>query len=99
MRPRFRSRPRLGPALLSVLAACFSPSDEGGGLRLEVIPLPRLIRGDSARVHAALLAADGAPLPNARFAYASTDSSVAVVSADGLVIGVSPGTAGIRVQS
>jgi Big-like domain-containing protein len=99
VRLRIRARLGTGPVLVSLLAACLSASDEGGGLRLDVAPIPRLIRGDSARVHAQLLGEDGAPISNARFAYSSTDSSVAVVAADGLVIAVSPGAADIRVQS
>ena len=99
MKVRMRARSKIGPTLLSLLAACLSASDEGGGLRLDVTPIPRLIRGDSAQVHAQLLGEDGVPIPNARFAYSSTDNSVAVVSTGGLVIAVSPGAADIRVQS
>lgn len=97
MRPRAVSKG--SAALAIVLVGCVNTTDEGSGLRIDVLPIPRLIRGDSARVHAQLMARDGRPIPNARFVYSSGDNTIAVVSNDGLVIGVNPGATNVAVQS
>lgn len=86
-------------ALAVLLAACVYPTDKGDELRIDVAPLARMIRGDSLRVAARLLGADGTLIPNARFVYSSADNSVAVVTVDGVVIAVNTGTTNIMVQA
>lgn len=85
--------------LTALLTACIYPTDKGDELRIDVAPIARMIRGDSLRVDARLLGADGTPIPNARFVYSSADNRVAVVTTDGLVIAVNAGTTNITVRA
>lgn len=97
---------RLRPFLLAMLlplGACLTPTD---ATRVPVAQV-RVTLGDhdgttdtiqvrgTTRVHAAALAREGYDIGETRFAYASSDTSIAVVDSLGTVRGVAPGTATI----
>ena len=58
-----------------------------------------LLVGDTVRLSAAAVDANGHSVPNAEFAWASGDTLVAMVDAEGLVTGVSAGEAEITATS
>jgi hypothetical protein len=89
----------LAAILTALLAACIYPTDKGDDLRIDVLPIPSMIRGDSLRVEARLLGPDGGVIPNARFVFSSADKSVAVVTTGGLVTAINAGATTITVRA
>ena len=76
--------PQVRPSVASVIV---SPSTEG------------LIIGDTLQLEATALDGDGDALPEAIIGWASSDTSVAIVSGDGTVTAVSPGPVTINAIS
>lgn len=86
---------------LSVVAAsgCIFPTDRSGDLTVEADALPTLLVKDTVEIVARVVDADGTEVPNAVIGYASSDSTVAIVNAEGRLLAVGEGTATISVTA
>jgi hypothetical protein len=71
--------------------ACVVPTDRGDGVRADFpVDLVTLVVGDTARVPAVGVTGDSVAL-DLPVAYASLDENIAVISADGVILGVGEG--------
>jgi len=92
----------LRPAVVLLAAGtltCVMPTDRSGDFRVDVAPLPTLLLKDSVLLDAAVVGADGAAVPGAVVAFASSDPTVLAVSTEGVLKAVGVGTATLTVSA
>lgn len=86
-------------AALLLVASCIFPTDRGDLVEVEVTtPTLQVTLGDTARISARLLV-NGNLIPNAAIAYEVTDQNTAVVSPEGVVLGVGEGQTDVIVRA
>lgn len=87
--------------LIGAAAVACLPEERSADLRVELDPIPPLLLRDSVRLAARVVTADGTPVPDARVVYASSDSAVLTVTAEGLLraVGVGRATLSVKAQS
>ena len=88
-------------ALAGALAACgHNPAAPNDGTAIVFnFETPEVVIGDTLQLTAKVNDATGSPIPNVTFTWKSLDTSIATVSADGLVTAVKMGDTSIQVDA
>jgi hypothetical protein len=84
---------------VALASACVLPTDRSGGLRVELDPLPTLLLKDSLRLAPRVLDSSGVEVPQAALAFSSSNPTVFIVDAEGLLRAVGVGTATLEVTA
>jgi dipeptidyl aminopeptidase/acylaminoacyl peptidase len=100
VRPKSLQGRVLGALILALPGAAATPLRAQGVAELQVTPSSVTVQvGRKQTLFVAAFDAQGNVLPTARFAFRSSDSSVARVDGEGVVVGITPGLARVDVLS